>query len=165
MAQNRTYDPSGDEPGSTTINYAVDREWGGSRGFSPGSTFKPIVLAAWLNSGRSLNQVINASQRSYDPKSWNAACLPGQATYDKWKPGNSEGEGAGQMTVLHATANSINTGFVAMANEIDLCDIESTGEKMGFHRADGVALRDHSLCDPGYTERFAADHGVGGANN
>ena len=139
MAQNRTYDPTGKAKGSTSINYSVDRQWGGSRGFSPGSTYKPIVLAAWLESGRSLMQVINASQREYDPKSWNASCLKGkQATYDKWKPGNSEGEGAGQMSVLSATTHSINTGFVAMANEIDLCAIRDTGAAMGFHRADGA---------------------------
>ena len=159
MAQNRTYDPSGKEPGSTTINYAVDRAWGGSRGFSPGSTFKPIVLAAWLKSGRSLNQVINASQRSYDPKSWNASCLPGQATYDKWKPGNSEGEGAGQMTVLHATANSVNTGFVAMANEIDLCDIREHRRGHGIPPCRRRRFPDHSVGDARYAERFAAHHG------
>ncbi|MCR6712354.1 MAG: transglycosylase domain-containing protein [Demequina sp.] len=140
MAQNRTYDPSGKEKGSTTINYSVDRDMGGSRGFSPGSTFKPVVLAAWLKSGRSLMQVINANQKEYKPDSWTASCLGsnpfrGSAS---WKPGNSEGEAGGQMTVLSATAHSINTGFVAMAHEIDLCDIETTAEDMGFHRADGV---------------------------
>jgi len=140
MAQNRTYDPSGKEKGSTTINYSVDRDMGGSRGFSPGSTFKPIVLAAWLKSGRSLMQVINGSQREYKEDSWNAGCL--NTNWNKgagpWKPGNSEGESGGQMTVLSATAHSINTAYVAMAHEIDLCDIEKTGEDMGFHRADGA---------------------------
>jgi membrane peptidoglycan carboxypeptidase len=138
MAQNRTYDPSGKEKGSTTINYSVDRDWGGSRGFSPGSTFKPIVLTTWLKSGRSLMQVINASEREYKEADWTASCLP--ANWNKgagpWKPGNAEGAGAGQMSVLHASTYSINTAYVAMANEIDLCDIADTAEDMGFHRAD-----------------------------
>jgi len=140
MAQNRTYDPSGKEKGSTTINYSVDRDMGGSRGFSPGSTFKPVVLAAWLKSGRSLMQVINASERSYKADSWKASCLgPNPFKGQKnWKPGNAEGEGGGQRTVLNTTAHSINTGYVAMANELDLCDIETTAEDMGFHRADGL---------------------------
>jgi len=143
MSQNRTFDPTGDEKGSTTINYSVDREWGGSRGFSPGSTFKPIVLAAWLKSGRSLMQVINASGGSgYKPSSWHASCLsegnPYPGDNKLYKPGNSEGEGAGQISVLNATAHSINTAFVAMAHEIDLCDIRDTGSDMGFHRADGA---------------------------
>jgi len=139
MSQNRTYDPSGKEKGSTQINYSVDRQWGGSRGFSPGSTFKPIVLATWLNSGRSLMQVINGSEREYKQDSWKAACL-GKSPYTgkPWKPGNAESEGGGQMTVLRASTYSINTGYVAMANELDLCDLRDTAEEMGFHRADGV---------------------------
>lgn len=140
MAQNRTYDVSGDEPGSTSINYSVDQKWGGSRGFSPGSTFKPMVLAAWLESGRSLMQVINGSQREYKQESWKASCLSGDSPYSgkPWKPGNSEGESGGQMTVLSASAHSINTAYVAMANELDLCDVRDTAEKMGFHRADNA---------------------------
>lgn len=140
MAQNRTYDPSGDEPGSTTINYSVDRDMGGSRGFSPGSTFKPIVLAAWLESGRSLLQTINGSEREYKPDSWTASCQGSNPFKGSksWKPGNAEGHGGGQMSVLHATADSINTAYVAMANELDLCDIAQTAADMGFHRADGV---------------------------
>ena len=137
MSQNRSFDPSGEDKGSTAINYSVDREWGGSHGFSPGSTFKPIVLAAWLKSGRSLMQTINATKHLYEPKSWTASCLKGLSTEQKWGPGNSEGEGGGQMSVLHATAFSVNTGYAAMANEIDLCDISDTAEDMGFVRADG----------------------------
>ncbi len=141
MAQNRTFDPAGKAKGSTSINYAVDRQWGGSRGFSPGSTFKPIVLAAWLESGRSLNQVINGSERAYDPESWKASCMgpnPFRGQTKKWKPGNAEGHGGGQMTITRATAFSINTAYVAMAHELDLCDIQDTAERMGFHRADGL---------------------------
>jgi len=141
MSQNRTFDPSGDEKGSTTINYAVDRDWGGSRGFSPGSTFKPIVLAAWLESGRALQQVVNGNKRAYKPDSWTAGCLgsdPFKGNHKLWTPGNAEGEGGGQMSALRATTYSINTAYVAMAHELDLCDIRDVGEKMGFHRADGV---------------------------
>lgn len=139
MAQNRTYDVSGEEPGSTSINYSVDQEMGGSRGFSPGSTFKPMVLAAWLKSGRSLMQVVNGSQREYKQESWKAACLGNQPYSGKpWKPGNSEGESGGQMTVLSASAHSINTAYVAMANELDLCDVRDTAIDMGFHRADNA---------------------------
>jgi len=144
MSQNRTYDPSGDEKGSTTINYSVDREWGGSRGFSPGSTYKPIVLAAWLKSGRSLMQIVSGAEREYKPDSWTASCLgpnPYKGERKVWKPGNAEGHGGSQMTVLHATADSINTAYVAMSHELDLCDITDTGTDMGFHRADGVPFQ------------------------
>ena len=139
MSQNRTYDPSGKEKGSTAINFSVDREMGGSRGFSPGSTFKPVVLAAWLDSGRSLMQVINGSKRAYKPESWTASCLGNHPYTGKpWSPGNSEGEAGGQMSVLRATSHSINTAYVAMANELDLCDVRDMAEAMGFHRADNA---------------------------
>ena len=42
------------------------------------------------------------------------------------------------MTVLKATANSVNTAFVDIGNQLDLCDIRDVAEKLGFHRADGA---------------------------
>ncbi|MFV0285303.1 MAG: transglycosylase domain-containing protein, partial [Demequina sp.] len=59
MAQNKDFDPAAETSDSTAINYAVDRKWGGSRGFSPGSTFKPVILTQWLESGHALMQTVD----------------------------------------------------------------------------------------------------------
>jgi len=140
MAQNRDYRTGSDTGvGETAVNYSTDQEFGGSNGFQPGSTYKPFVLAAWLESGKSLNQRVNATVRPYKMSSWNASCLEGNLTGEDWTPRNSDdGRGSGSLRVLDATAGSINTGFVAMANELDLCDIRDVAERVGFHRADGA---------------------------
>ena len=138
MAQSKTFDPSAEEEGSTAINYSVDRSWGGSRGFSPGSTFKPIILTEWLKEGHALKEIVNGAQQEYQPTSWKASCIDGLATYDTWKPGNVEGYFSYKQPVLDATANSVNTAYVNMANQLDLCGIRDTAEDLGFYRADSA---------------------------
>lgn len=140
MVQNREY-RTGKDPGvgATAVNYSTDSQFGGSNGFQPGSTFKPFVLAAWLDAGKSLNQTVNATVRPYKMSSWKASCLEGNLTGPDWTPRNaSDGRGSGSLRVVDATAGSVNTGYVAMANELDLCDIADMAEKVGFHRSDGA---------------------------
>jgi membrane peptidoglycan carboxypeptidase len=48
------------------------------------------------------------------------------------------GFSAGQQTVTMATANSVNTAYVAMANQLDMCEIRDMAERLGFKRADGL---------------------------
>ncbi|WP_084106560.1 transglycosylase domain-containing protein [Demequina sp. NBRC 110056] len=139
MAQNRDFDPAAEAEGSTSINYSVDREWGGSRGFSPGSTFKPVILAAWLDSGRSLRQIVQGSIQEYEDGDWADSCNGPVNFYGKpWKPGNVGNTGASNQSVLQATANSVNTAYVAMASQLDLCDIGDMAESLYFERADNA---------------------------
>lgn len=137
MAQNRAFDPSSEEPYSTAINYSVDREYGGSRGFSPGSSFKSLVLAEWLDTGRSLNQVVSGAERKWAGNSWKASC-PGTGGYSEWSPGNVEASENRQTSVTNATAYSINTAYAAMSHQLDLCEIRDMALALGFHRADGL---------------------------
>jgi membrane peptidoglycan carboxypeptidase len=139
MSQNREFQPSGEDVGTTAINYAVDRKYGGSRGFSPGSVFKPVILAEWLNSGRALRQVVSGAKRDWAMDTWRAPCMGSEYPFTgkPWKPGNVGGTGASQQSVLRATAFSVNTAYVAMANQLDQCEIGNMAESLGFHRADG----------------------------
>lgn len=145
MAQNRTYNPRTDPPpgpGESAINYNTDFPYGGSRGFQVGSTFKPFVLAEWLAEGKSLNQSVDASSKKYTSKDLSATCIPGNpfASLDRdpYEPKNVDGQGSGRISVLSATANSVNTAYMNMATQLDYCGIVEMAETVGFHRADGA---------------------------
>lgn len=137
MAQNREYSAQEtDDPSKTAINYNVDAAYGGGIGFQVGSTYKPFTLVTWLNSGRGLNDVVNASKvRRY----FRAKCDPKWSAY--YSPSNAEGGGSGPMTVLQASYNSVNTAYASMASKLDLCDIRDTAASLGVHRADGKPLK------------------------
>ncbi|PWJ53359.1 Membrane carboxypeptidase (penicillin-binding protein) [Quadrisphaera granulorum] len=139
MAQNRTYSTSPDAPlGATAINYNTDYLQGGSSGFQPGSNFKPFVLAQWLTSGRTLNATVNATQRDYPNSSWKyGSCYSGSGYQGKaYGPGNAgDGEDSGTLPVLVATYKSVNTGYAAMENQLNLCDVGATAQALGMHKA------------------------------
>ncbi len=137
MAQNRKYVARADEQGKgkTSINFSTDQRHGGSQGFQPGSAFKPFVLAEWLKSGRSLQEKVNANKQEWENRwdEWSASCIPDFGIgIGKWSPGNSDGFGTGQKSVLEATASSINTAYVSMLSQLDLCDVAETAEEIGF---------------------------------
>ncbi|MDR2538054.1 MAG: penicillin-binding protein [Bifidobacteriaceae bacterium] len=131
MAQNREFDPAGDqEPGHTAINYAVDQTHGGSQGFSIASSFKPFILADWLLKGNSLNALINGTSRSFKATEW--VCNQSAAT---WKPQNAGNANNFSMTVLKAVQISTNIPFLEMATKLGLCSIFKTAAQIGFKNA------------------------------
>ena len=109
----------------TPVNYNTDAAYGASKGFAPGSTFKPFTLAQWLKEGHSLNEVIDGRPMQYPMSAFHASCthLAGPV----YKFGNAEGQGA-VMSVLDATRNSVNSGYIAMATKIDLCGMIDTAQ-------------------------------------
>ncbi len=133
MAQNRIYNPALDSgAGETSVNYNTDNAYGSSMGFAPGSTFKVFTLVQWLKDGKSLNESIDGRLRPLNENMFTACGQKGRNS--EWKPGNAEGRG-GQMTVLDATRNSVNSGYLAMARQLDLCDVMDTATSMGIHQA------------------------------
>src|SRR5450830_59639 len=136
MAQTTTYNATQNQAaGESAVNYNTDFKYGGGSGFAPGSTFKPFTLAQWLKDGHSLNETIDARLRTYQMSEFSARCTP------KFAPGpypfsNAEGKG-GNMTVLQATMNSVNSGYIKMASELDRCDIMDTASSLGIHKGGG----------------------------
>lgn len=143
MVQNRTYsqDPAvlAQGPQFTSINYNTDFEYGGSRGFQPGSSYKVFTLAEWLSMGRGLGERVD-SRRKSNWGTFQDSCLGPHFAGD-WNPRNDANEAGGNYSAMESTVGSINTGFVGMAKELDLCGIRQRAEAFGVHRADGNPLQ------------------------
>ncbi|MFK3671777.1 transglycosylase domain-containing protein [Leifsonia aquatica] len=140
MAQSKEYtqdpDVAASDPKFSAINYATDYEYGGSGGFQVGSTYKVFTLAEWLKQGHSLNETVNANIRTYT-KFKNSCTGDWTGTY---KPTNDSSGEEGQRSVQNATTASINTAFVSMASQLDLCEIKNDAEAFGVHTATNAEL-------------------------
>ncbi|GAB3795846.1 transglycosylase domain-containing protein [Humibacter antri] len=136
MVENKQFDNSGSAgPGSTAINYNTDHAYGGSNGFQTGSSFKAFDLADWFESGHTAYESVNAHYSGYAFPFSSFACngqpLSG-GTYPVSNDSSSEG---GTMSVLQATEESVNTAFMQMATETDLCGIADAAKALGVHSA------------------------------
>lgn len=141
MAQNKVFNNTeeGGGPGATAVNFVTDREYGGSSGFQVGSTYKVFALLEWLQQGRGLNEVVDASTFEY-PQSVFADSCNGPWNGPPFKFGNDAGE-SGTRTPYTATTGSVNSAFVSMATQLDQCGIRDTAMSLGVHRADGTELQ------------------------
>lgn len=136
MAQNTTFGKqTKKKKRATEVNYNANKDYGGSSGFQSGSTFKAFVLTAWLESGKSLRDMIDAPPtRTFPASAWNYnGCTDYRAEY---KSTNIE-QSAERLSVLDATRRSSNTGYVNMASQLNMCDIGEVAESMGVVRANG----------------------------
>jgi membrane peptidoglycan carboxypeptidase len=141
MAQNKTFSPDAGRS-TTEINYNVDTSFGGSAGFQTGSTFKAFTLAAWLKDHRDLNAVIDASRDNIPDTDFTRCGGTHLTNREIYKFGNSEPNAAKALTVLDATANSVNTAFVNMSTQLPLCDIAKMAGSLGVHQS-----APRQLCD------------------
>jgi membrane peptidoglycan carboxypeptidase len=131
MAEDRGYGTVA-RPGQTSVNYSVDSGLGGAQGFQIGSAFKPFTLATWLAHGHRLDETVDATRRAFALSGF-TACGKHLAGPGSYAPGNSEGSESGPISVLQATADSVNVAYVDMESRLDLCDIASTAQALGLH--------------------------------
>ncbi len=139
MAQNTTFDddPDTQVPGATAVNYNTDIDYGGSSGFQVGSTYKVFALAEWLKQGHTLSDRVSGNETTWDMATIPNSCQPVSGS---WEPANDGSSRPGTMSVQSALTNSVNNAFVAMSQQLDLCNIKTTAEELGVHRADGDPL-------------------------
>lgn len=140
MAQNKDYTQDPDVVASnptvyTGINFNTDYDYGGSSGFQPGSTYKVFTLAEWLKQGHSLNETVNARVQTYGGSNWPFKNSCGSSGSGPWKPTNDDGSNPGTMNAIQATRGSVNTAFVGMAKQLDLCGIKDDAQAFGVHSA------------------------------
>ncbi|TXK18462.1 transglycosylase domain-containing protein [Homoserinibacter sp. GY 40078] len=139
MAQNKTFDDTGDGDKLTTtaVNFSADEAHGASKGYQPGSTYKPFTLLTFLAAGHGINETFNASILSMPMSSFQDSCN-GPWTGPDYTYKNDSGE-RGLYTAARGTAASVNSVFTQMAAELDQCDIREMARSFGMHRADGAA--------------------------
>jgi membrane peptidoglycan carboxypeptidase len=143
MAQNKDYtqDPdviATDPQQYTSVNFNTDQDYGGSNGFQVGSTYKVFTLADWLEHGHPLDETVDADIRTYPQSSFTDSC--GGPWTGVWRPTNDSPGEEGTQNALNATAQSINSAFVAMAAQLDLCGIRDNAAAFGVHPAAGGRL-------------------------
>ncbi len=140
MAQNKEYNNTLNATSAQTgINYSTDQAFGGSGGFPTGSTYKIFTLIDWLQNGHGLNDTVNGSVRTFQQSSFKATGCGGPFAGTYTPSNDSPGEG-GSMSVMSATAASVNAAFVGMAQKLSLCDIRNNAKALGVHPAKGGEL-------------------------
>ena len=134
MVQNKNYDNTA-SPTNTVVDYSANEALGNSGGFQPGSTFKLFTLLQWLKTGHTLNEQVNANPGVFPASSFTAC----GSTYDgkDWDVGNDSTDEGGYRTVANATALSINGAFASMAQQVDLCSVQSLAESFGVDPVSG----------------------------
>jgi membrane peptidoglycan carboxypeptidase len=144
IAQNTTYtDAANPGPGMSGIVYAGDARQS-SKGFPAGSSFKLFTLLDWLEKGHTLNQVVDGVKRLI-PRLTNS-CQGNWINYQHETIPNFGTEGAGFVgTPLQFTKVSLNTGFIGMAQQLDMCDVMRDASKLGVTRTDGTPVQMNTL--------------------
>ena len=106
---------------SSKVNLAVGTEGGGS-GRQAGSTFKPIVLAEAMNQGISLEATFPGPAKLVLPKADNGA---------DWEVNNYEGASYGRISLLTATAQSVNTVYAQLVQTVQPANVVEMAKKLG----------------------------------
>ncbi len=136
ITQNTKFNESNsDNVNYSSIVYAGDAQFGQSEGFEAGSTFKLFTLLDWLEKGHSVNEVLNGTLRVFERIT--NSCDGDWVNYSG-ELVNNFGKAPGYVgTPMSFTRDSLNTGYFAMAEELDLCDIQKVATKMGVTRGNG----------------------------
>jgi membrane peptidoglycan carboxypeptidase len=103
------------------VNLATGRAGGGS-GRQPGSVLKPLMLAAAIEQGITLD-------RQYPSPA--ALVVPGADAGEDWNVSNGDERDRGEIDLVEATVVSSNTVFAALADDLDLAAAVRTVNSFG----------------------------------
>ena len=130
MTQNLEYGPG---KNASYINNSVDLKYSGTNGNQPGSTFKIFTIAAAIEQGQPMDDVIaSPSVREMPYGSYEDCEGNTQAT---WPVENYSSATPGNYTMYSGTADSINTYFAELARRTGLCNIWDVASRAGVTAA------------------------------
>jgi len=143
MTQNTNFQETAtDDQGYTSLVFASDSAHGGSGGMPVGSTYKLFTLIDWLETGHSVNESLNGSNRTMP---MTASCSGGYWDFDTSEVGNFNGVSGYSATPMRFTRDSLNSGFFAMASQLDLCEINAVADRMGVSLGNGGKTTDENV--------------------
>jgi membrane peptidoglycan carboxypeptidase len=123
------------------VNYATGHEYGGSNGMQSGSTYKVFTLIDWLSHNKGLNAKVSGAARTVNMAQFKDSCDDSEGWGGPYPVKNDSGGSPGAISVMSATAQSVNGAYISMALQLDLCDIRKVAESLGVERADGTHLQ------------------------
>ncbi len=128
MAQSRPY---GTGSNQTEINYNAPATEDGGEGFQTGSVFKAITAATALSNGYQLSHVINSVVAGNYPAmtDCNGNYFP-EGTGDQMI--NDGPTNYGNIDMVTAMANSVNTYFVPLEQQVGLCKVVQMAQAFGL---------------------------------
>lgn len=141
MTQNTNFKETANTvPGESSQVYAADNAHGSAGGFAVGSTYKLFTLLDWLEKGHSLNESLDGRFRLISPYT-----VCGEEQSNSHKTENS-GRAPGYVgTPMRFTAGSLNTGYLAMAQQLDICDINVMAQRLGVKLGKGGSVTDENV--------------------
>jgi len=130
--------------GKTAVNWAVDKNYGGSTGFAFGSTAKIFALSQALKSGMPINSSVvvrpaDANHAAFFTK----ADFHDSCTVDSkgWHVHNDEGSANGSIPLTVAAAKSVNTAFAGLVAKLGACSVRNLMTQMGLHQGNGQPIQ------------------------
>ncbi|KOA44891.1 transglycosylase domain-containing protein [Bifidobacterium animalis] len=133
---NRAYDATdaaATDQTKSSMNYAVDQIDGGGQGFPIGSSWKPINLVAWMQQGRSVNEMLVAPT---DFLTNRFTCNGYTGGTDNWHVTNALTNGTvSPESPFLGLVHSHNTTMAAMGAQIGLCAVADAAKAVGYHNA------------------------------
>ena len=134
MAENRRYGSNG-----TTINYAVDSNYGGGQGVQTGSSSKLFTLVTALEQNIPFGFTATVPDSTTVQGFTNCAGQPLTQGFPVANDENSS-NGSTTYTLYAATAQSINVFFAELEQKVGLCNVVKTAANLGVTWADGTPL-------------------------
>lgn len=153
---------SNDQISETSLNWSVDRRFGGGTGFQIGSVAKAFSLVTALENGVTVDKTLSVRSPGRVDSRGTWVSEPGnqktpvgnthpagiffRSDFDKnctlgeryWGVRNAEDANfTPTITLRKATASSVNTAFATLASEIGTCKIKKTMARMGLNSGDG----------------------------
>ncbi|MGO1802877.1 MAG: transglycosylase domain-containing protein [Microbacteriaceae bacterium] len=141
MTQNTAFrETKSDDQAYTSLVFASDAAHGGSSGMPVGSAYKIFTLIDWLETGHSVNETLNGSNQTMKMTICGAT-----EPFDTNEVGNFGGTNGYTASPMRFTRDSLNSGYFAMASELDLCDINKVADRMGVNLGNGGKTTDQNV--------------------